>query len=233
MIYKTPLLSQFGLLGVMGIVFLLVPESVWFLAGKGRLEQAKNNLTLVFGNVKGYDVDHELQVIVNTLNEEKRLNDSFNEQTLIQRYMDCFRGVNKVSLTSTPSSLVAKAKEVCMQWRTLAAYLPTSCNHLTGLALLGTYSSCKSRIQRLAVGKKLKLRHPFQTSSARSDSATLSPSLQSSLPSRSPPTSSSSSPPTTLAGEQSSYFVAPSASSCWYPSRVSDSSRPTMRARWA
>lgn len=107
MIYKTPLFSQFGLLGVMGIVFLLVPESVWFLAGKGRVEEGKKNLTMVFGKVEGYDVDHELQVILNTLDEEKRMTDTFKTQSMVQRYMDCFRGVNKVCrcFQSRPSRL--------------------------------------------------------------------------------------------------------------------------------
>lgn len=57
--FKTPLFIQFGLLGVMAIIFVLLPESPWFLVTQGKLEQAHENLTLVNGGVKGYDVDYE------------------------------------------------------------------------------------------------------------------------------------------------------------------------------
>jgi hypothetical protein len=95
--FKTPLFIQFGLLGVMAIIFVLLPESPWFLVTKGKLEQAHKNLTLVNGGVKGYDVDYELRVMVNTIEQERRIASTFGEQSLFQRYVDCFRGVNKVS----------------------------------------------------------------------------------------------------------------------------------------
>jgi hypothetical protein len=94
--FKTPLLVQFGLLGVMAIIFVLIPESPWFLVTKGNLERARKNLALVNGGVRGYDVDHELQVMVDTVEEERRVMSAFGTQSLFQRYLDCFRGVNKV-----------------------------------------------------------------------------------------------------------------------------------------
>lgn len=94
--FKTPLLVQFGLLGVMAIILVLIPESPWFLVTKGNLKGARKNLALINGGVRGYDVDHELQVMANTVEEERRVMSAFGTQSLFQRYLNCFRGANKV-----------------------------------------------------------------------------------------------------------------------------------------
>jgi hypothetical protein len=38
-----------------------------------------------------------MKVMVNTIEQERRIASTFGEQSIFQRYVDCFRGVNKVS----------------------------------------------------------------------------------------------------------------------------------------
>lgn len=49
------------MVGVMLIIFLLLPESPWWLAGKGRIDKAAKVLSLCNKDIEGYNV-HEVIV---------------------------------------------------------------------------------------------------------------------------------------------------------------------------
>lgn len=48
------------MIGVILIIFLLIPESPWWLASKGKTDKAAKVLHLCFSGVEGYDVDQQI-----------------------------------------------------------------------------------------------------------------------------------------------------------------------------
>lgn len=54
------------MIGVMLIIFLLIPESPWWLAGKGKLDSAKKVLLRYNGHIEGYNVQEQVVSILNT-----------------------------------------------------------------------------------------------------------------------------------------------------------------------
>ena len=48
------------MVGVIGIIFALIPESPWWLASKGKLDKATKVLQLCNGGVEGYDIQEQI-----------------------------------------------------------------------------------------------------------------------------------------------------------------------------
>lgn len=48
------------MVGLIGIIFVFLPESPWWLASKGKLDKAKKVLQLLNGDVKGYDIQEQI-----------------------------------------------------------------------------------------------------------------------------------------------------------------------------
>jgi hypothetical protein len=48
------------MIGVMLIIFLLLPESPWWLAAKGKLQSAEKMLLRYNGHIEGYNVQEHL-----------------------------------------------------------------------------------------------------------------------------------------------------------------------------
>ncbi|WVF71848.1 hypothetical protein IAT40_006657 [Kwoniella sp. CBS 6097] len=69
--YKDAILTQWGMLGVMIIIFVLLPESPWWLASKGKLDHAQKVLTRFNGHLEGYSPQDEVNVMVATIEAEK------------------------------------------------------------------------------------------------------------------------------------------------------------------
>lgn len=82
-----------GPIGFMLLCWAFVPESPWFHARKGNKEAAIKSLRQLFGNVEGYDLEEEYNIIARTIEHEKEL---LNHQP---SYMDVFRGTNLVSIS--------------------------------------------------------------------------------------------------------------------------------------
>lgn len=53
-------LHQWGMIGVILIIFLLVPESPWWLASKGKTEKASKVLHQCYSGVEGYDIPQQI-----------------------------------------------------------------------------------------------------------------------------------------------------------------------------
>ncbi|ODN93565.1 sugar transporter [Cryptococcus wingfieldii CBS 7118] len=124
--WKIPILSQWAFLGIMFPIFIWLPETPSYYAARGLHDQGKAVLRRVNGNVEGYNIDAEYQVIRNTIEDEQEHMTALGEddqswRSIVKSYGECFKGTNLK--------------------RTLAASLPASCQQLTGLAFLSGYAS--------------------------------------------------------------------------------------------
>ncbi|KAM0547260.1 hypothetical protein ACHAPJ_010522 [Fusarium lateritium] len=124
--YKTPILTQWVFLGIMLPVFLWLPETPQYYAERGQDDRGKKTLNRVNGKVPGYDVETEYTIMKNSILEQRKRKNEFEEadlgwKRLAKSYIDCFRGAN--------------AK------RTLGSAAPVCAQQLTGLSFLKTYSS--------------------------------------------------------------------------------------------
>lgn len=48
------------MVGLTGIIFVFLPESPWWLAGKDKLDEAAKVLQMCNGSVEGYDVQEQI-----------------------------------------------------------------------------------------------------------------------------------------------------------------------------
>ncbi|WVQ85760.1 hypothetical protein IAT38_007927 [Cryptococcus sp. DSM 104549] len=71
--FRTAIYTQWPMCGIMLIIFVLIPESPWWLASKGRTEEAAKVLTRFQGHIEGYNVNEEVAVMVATLEEAKAI----------------------------------------------------------------------------------------------------------------------------------------------------------------
>ena len=55
--FRTPIYTQWAMVGVMLIIFLLIPETPWWLASKGKLDSASKVLLRYNGHIEGYNVN--------------------------------------------------------------------------------------------------------------------------------------------------------------------------------
>ncbi|KAF9878618.1 hypothetical protein CkaCkLH20_04110 [Colletotrichum karsti] len=124
--YKTPILTQWGFLGVMLPIFLWLPETPAYFAERDQDETGKEILRRVNGNVEGYDIETEYTIIKNIVLEERRVRQEFGfddmglKQVLLS-FAECFNRSNVR--------------------RTLGAALPGCAQQLAGLSFLNTYAS--------------------------------------------------------------------------------------------
>ncbi|KAJ2904916.1 General alpha-glucoside permease [Zalerion maritima] len=71
--YKTPIYTQWPMVGLIGIVFFLLPESPWWLASKGKFNEAAKVLHICNGHIEGYDVDEHIEVMSATIVTERQI----------------------------------------------------------------------------------------------------------------------------------------------------------------
>lgn len=70
--YKTPIYTQWPMIGLIGIIFAFLPESPWWLASKGKLDKATRVLQLCNGDVKGYEIQEQIEVMTATVMIERQ-----------------------------------------------------------------------------------------------------------------------------------------------------------------
>lgn len=70
--FRTPIYTQWAMVGVIGIVFAVIPESPWWLASKGKLDKAAKVLHRINGSVEGYDVAEQVEVMNATVLVERQ-----------------------------------------------------------------------------------------------------------------------------------------------------------------
>ncbi|PCH03906.1 Major facilitator superfamily domain, general substrate transporter [Penicillium occitanis (nom. inval.)] len=124
--YRIPIVTQWGLLGLMLPIFIWLPETPAYYAERDQDERGKATLKRVNGKVNGYDLEVEYSILKNTILEEAHArqefgHDKLNVKQFFQSYLECFGSKN---------------------WRrTIGAALPGCAQQLAGLAFLNTYAS--------------------------------------------------------------------------------------------
>ncbi|WRT67474.1 uncharacterized protein IL334_004446 [Kwoniella shivajii] len=71
--FKDAIYTQWAMLGIMGIIFVLLPESPWWLVSKGKLDKAGTMLQRYYGRIEGYSVSDEVAVMTATIEAEKQV----------------------------------------------------------------------------------------------------------------------------------------------------------------
>ena len=51
---------QWAMIGLIGIIFVLIPETPWWLASKGKLDKATKVLQMCNGGIEGYDIQEHI-----------------------------------------------------------------------------------------------------------------------------------------------------------------------------
>ncbi|UKZ82540.1 hypothetical protein TrVFT333_010329 [Trichoderma virens FT-333] len=115
--FKIPILTQWGMLGVMLIINLFfLPESPWWLVQKGMVEKAETVLAKTHKGVPGYDVKSELSIIIATVEHERQFIAEDKNQ-----YKQIFQGVNF--------------------WRLFICFWPKAIQQLTGQSVTNNYGT--------------------------------------------------------------------------------------------
>lgn len=68
--WLTPVLTQWSQIGLMLIIYLIVPETPAWAASRGKEERAKKSLRWLYRGVKDYDVDHQYRLIAIAVEHE-------------------------------------------------------------------------------------------------------------------------------------------------------------------
>ncbi|KAJ0424998.1 general substrate transporter [Aspergillus carlsbadensis] len=115
--WRGAVVSQFGpAFFCLAMFFAFVPESPYYLASRGRLEDARASLARLRGDDSASTLDDEVRQIHETLEHERQSRDADSVS-----YLECFRGTNLR--------------------RTLLACLPVVMQILTGYPLCSNYLS--------------------------------------------------------------------------------------------
>ncbi|KAL8420794.1 hypothetical protein RB594_003558 [Gaeumannomyces avenae] len=84
--YRGPFATQLFFVLFLGVFLPFLPETPWYLARKGKNEQAIKSIKQLFGH--DYDAETRLRGLEATIEEERR------SKAAQGRLMDCFRGTN-------------------------------------------------------------------------------------------------------------------------------------------
>ncbi|RSL64015.1 hypothetical protein CEP54_004882 [Fusarium duplospermum] len=71
--YLTPIYTQWSQIGLMIIIYLLVPESPAWCASKGKEKEAKKMLRKLHWDIKDYDVDHQYNLLLINVEHERAI----------------------------------------------------------------------------------------------------------------------------------------------------------------
>jgi Na+/melibiose symporter-like transporter len=69
--YLTPIYTQWAQIGLMFIIYLILPETPAWCVSRGKDERAKQELKKIYWGVKDFDLEHQYQVVCLTLEHER------------------------------------------------------------------------------------------------------------------------------------------------------------------
>ena len=115
--YLTPIYTQWAQIGIMIIIYVFLPESPAWCVTRGDTARAKKALRTLNGSVEGYDVDHQLEVLVLSVEHERQI----AEEQSREHWYAIFQGIDG--------------------WRTVTALWTNMSQQFIGLTLFGTFGT--------------------------------------------------------------------------------------------
>ncbi|KAJ4231878.1 hypothetical protein NW757_013847 [Fusarium falciforme] len=115
--YRTPIYTQWSQIGLMLLVYLVVPESPAWCVAKGKHDQAKKALQYLNRGVQNYDIDRQIELISLNLDHERTI----AAEQRREKWYAIFRGTDGL--------------------RTLISLWALMSQQFIGLTLFGTYAS--------------------------------------------------------------------------------------------
>lgn len=91
--WQLPVYVEMGLIGLMGICFLAVPETPWFYGRRNNKEACFKTMRRLYGKVVDYDYEEEWGIIVRSIEHERVL----LAQSSAASWTSIFTGTNRVS----------------------------------------------------------------------------------------------------------------------------------------
>lgn len=91
--WQLPVYVEMGLIGLMGICFLIVPETPWYYGRRGNKEGCFKAMQRLFGNVEEYDKEEEWGIITRSIEHERQM----IAESSSMSWSSIFRGTNGVS----------------------------------------------------------------------------------------------------------------------------------------
>lgn len=116
------------------MVWCVLPESPRWYAEKGQIDKAKASLRRINGTVAGYDLEHEFAVIMQEIEEGKKLSDTTKGVNLLS----VFRGTNFVRDRHLPSGTHTTDM---FQRRTYISFMPFAWQQWGGTAVINGYTA--------------------------------------------------------------------------------------------
>ncbi|EPE07151.1 sugar transporter [Ophiostoma piceae UAMH 11346] len=77
--FRTPIYTQWAMVGLIGLVFVCLPETPWWLVSKNKMDKAETSLQILNGDIKDYDYKEQLEVMRATVAAERQLAEQNNE----------------------------------------------------------------------------------------------------------------------------------------------------------
>ncbi|KAL6705693.1 hypothetical protein ACN47E_006482 [Coniothyrium glycines] len=77
--FRTPIYTQWAMIGLAGLIFVLLPESPWWCVGKGRLDQAHGVLSMCHERHENFDTQEQIDVMSATISHERILSEQNKE----------------------------------------------------------------------------------------------------------------------------------------------------------
>jgi MFS family permease len=88
--WLAPFYTQWGHIGIMAIIYIVLPESPAWCATKGREKQAKKSIRFIYRGAKDFDVDYYYQLLVMNVEHERAL--AIEQKN--ESWLAIFRGTN-------------------------------------------------------------------------------------------------------------------------------------------
>jgi len=112
--YLTAVYTQWSQIGLMLIVYLLLPESPAWCANHNKVDRGKKNMRRIYKDVEGFDVDYQWNVLVAVVDHENEVAREMKQES----WTGVFKGVNGVC------RLVFMRSATNLQFRTIVSCWP-------------------------------------------------------------------------------------------------------------
>ena len=120
--FRDPIRIQFLLIGILIVIYVFLPESPWWQVQKGKIEPARASLRRIHGQHSVFNVDEELEIMYNTVEEERK----HGKRSSLG--FGILKGING--------------------WRLLIACWPKVTQQFVGLSVFNSYATYVSPLRR-------------------------------------------------------------------------------------